>query len=176
MIGHEPDELDPDLRFDPGASFRSEALGRLGWAVIWTVILVVSLPIILLLLLHLCNMLAVAGVHRYMTWATFVLGGVGSIAVSVQIATHKPIDTARVSDWMAGPGRKFAFEVIVIAVAISALAGAFAKNLAAALEKIAVPTAANVFPTSLFVWATLVAYRLKPLLDGYTEMRKRRWR
>lgn len=176
MISHEPDELDPDLRFDPGASFRTEARRRIGWAVIWTVILVVSLPIILLLVLHLCWLLAEAGVHPNLTWTIFFLGGVGSLALSLQIATCQPLDSTRLSDWMTGPGRKFAFGVVVVAVTVSVLVGLLAKNLASTFETDAVPTAANVFPTSLFVWATLVAYRLKPLLDGYTEMRKRRWR
>lgn len=172
MIGREPDQLDPDPRYDPGAAFRSEARKRLIWAALWTVILVVSLPICLLLVAHLCNLLAVAGVHPHLTLATFLLGGVGSIAVSVRIATHDPFDSERFSDWMAGHGSEFAFAVAVIAVTIPALASIFAKNVAAALDKIDFPAAVNVFPTSLFIWATLVAYRIMPLLDGYADMRK----
>ena len=176
MIGHEPDEQDPDLRFDPGASFRTEARRRLGRAMMWTVILVVSVPISLLLVLYVCHLLAKAGVHPYLTWTIFFLGGVGSLAASLQISTHQPLDSKWLSDWMTGPGRKIAFWVVVVAVTVSVSVGLLAKHLSSPFETDAVPTAANVFPTSLFVWATLVAYRLKPLLDGYTEMRKRRWR
>jgi hypothetical protein len=176
VIGHDPDELDPDLRYDPGPAFRSEARRRLRWAELWTVILVFSLPLSLLAVLQLCHLLAKAGVHPYLTWAAFVLGGVGSIAVSVQIATHQPFDTMGLSDWMSGRGSEFAFEFAVIAATVSALASFFSKTVAPALEKIAFPIAANVFQISLFIWATLVAYRLKPLLDGYADMRKRKRR